>query len=264
MSGERWSLMLPAHHIAGINVLVRAITLGTDITEMDFNYTSIVPTQLYRALEGDNELLSSLRRAKAVLVGGAALQKDLLERAQSAGLNIVTTYGMSEMSGGCVYNNEPLDGVEVEIREDNRVALRGPMQALSYLGSPDPLSDKDGWFLTNDSGYLNNGKLYVEGRIDDQIITGGEKISLSAIDDFRNQDDLRYMSCAINDPEWGQQLCLASTDDIDIPIVKAILRERFGNHAVPKKFLSTIELPTTLIGKPDRQTLAKRFERIEP
>ncbi len=89
-----------------------------------------------------------MRRAKAVLVGGAATQKDLLERAQLAGINIVTTYGMSEMSGGCVYNNEPLDGVEVEIRESNRIALRGPMQALSYLGSLDQLSDKDGWFLT--------------------------------------------------------------------------------------------------------------------
>ncbi len=70
------------------------------------------------------------------------------------------------------------------------------------------------------------------------------------------------MSCAINDPEWGQQLCLASSDEIDIPTIKSALREYFGNHAVPKKFLSNTELPITLIGKPDRQTLAQRFERI--
>ena len=261
--GERWSLALPTHHIAGVNVLVRAIALGSEITPVDFDYTSIVPTQLYRALDSDSNLLASLQTAKAVLVGGAAVNKELLQEARVAGINVITTYGMSEMSGGCVYNNEPLAGVEVEIREDDRVALRGPMQALRYLNSPERLSDKSGWFLTNDSGYLQNGKLYIRGRIDDQIISGGEKISLSAIDDFLNKDGPFYMSCAIDNPEWGQQLCLASSRVIDIQIIKAALRVHFGNHGVPKKFLSNIDLPTTLIGKADRQTLAQRFERIE-
>ena len=171
---------------------------------------------------------------------------------------------MSEMSGGCVYNNQPLDNVEIEIREGNRIALRGPMQAECYLGSQVKLSDGDGWFLTNDSGYFHDRKLYIESRFDDQIITGGEKISLSAIDDVLNQKNHLFMSCALDDPEWGQQLCLASTSDIDVPFIKAALRLRFGNHAVPKKFLSNTELPTSVIGKPDRQTLSQRFERIHP
>ena len=261
--GERWSLALPTHHIAGVNVLVRAIALGSDITQVDFDYTSIVPTQLYRALGSDTELLTSLQRAKAVLVGGAAVNDDLLLEARAAGINVVTTYGMSEMSGGCIYNNEPLAGVDVEIREDNRIALRGPMQALGYLNSPERLSDVSGWFLTNDSGYMQHGRLYIEGRIDDQIISGGEKISLSTIDNFLNLDGLHYMTCAINDPEWGQQLCLASNGNIDIKIIKTLLQEHFGNHGVPKKFISNINLPITLIGKPDRATLAQRFERME-
>ena len=269
VSGERWSLKLPTHHIAGVNVLVRAIALGSNLTEVDFDYTSIVPTQLYRALEGDNELLASLQSAKAVLVGGAAVRDDLLEKAHAVGVNVVTTYGMSEMSGGCVYNNEPLDGVEVEIRENNRIALRGPMQAQSYLGSPLSLADDAGWFLSNDSGYLLNGKLFIDGRVDDQIISGGEKISLSTIDDFLNQQVLqnkqgqRFMSCAIESPEWGEQLCLASNGEFDIPTIKGVLEERFGNYAVPKKFLSGIELPTTSIGKADRPTLSQIFERIQ-
>ena len=261
---DRWSLLLPTHHIAGINVLVRAITLGSEISESEFEFTSIVPTQLFRALDGDGELLSALKNAKAVLVGGAATATELLERSQAAGINVVTTYGMSEMSGGCVYNKQPLEGVEVDIRADNRIALRGPMQALRYLGLPDQLTDDAGWFLTNDSGYLRDGKLFIDGRIDDQIITGGEKISLGAIDDYLNQDGEHFMSCAIDDPEWGQQLCLASNSEIDVPSVKNVLREQFGNHAVPKQYLGKIELPRTLIGKPDRQTLAQRFERIKP
>jgi O-succinylbenzoic acid--CoA ligase len=262
---ERWSLMLPTNHIAGINVLVRALELGTDIAPEDFEYTSIVPTQLYRALTDKGELLLLLQNAKAVLVGGAATQGELLVRAREHGINVVTTYGMSEMSGGCVYNNQPLNGVEVEIREGDRIALRGPMQAKEYLGSTKPLADSTGWFVTNDVGFVTAGKLTVLGRVDDQIISGGEKISLAAIDLFLNSKATdTYMSCAIPDPEWGELLCLASSETMDQAALCQQLREQFGKHGVPKLFLSDIELPRTSIGKPDRQTLSKRFERITP
>ena len=261
--GERWSLQLPTNHIAGVNVLVRALALETSISEGDFEYTSIVPTQLFRALQERGPLLVALQNAKAVLVGGAATSTELLARARESGINGVTTYGMSEMSGGCVYNNDPLPGVEVEIRESGAVALRGPMQATQYLSSPLKLADEAGWFLTSDAGYLQDGKLYITGRLDDQIISGGEKISLGTIDNFLNgTDDLIFMSCAINDPEWGEQLCLASSQEIDQSAISQALRDKFGNHSVPKLFLSGIELPLTSLGKPDRRTLAQRFEMI--
>jgi O-succinylbenzoic acid--CoA ligase len=262
--GENWSLMLPINHIAGVNVLVRAIALGTNLSESRFDYTSIVPTQLFRALSGHDALLTELKRAKAVLVGGGAIDSDLLNRATDYGINVVTTYGMSEMSGGCVYNNKPLAGVEIEIRENSQIALRGPMQATSYLGSGTLLADSSGWFVTSDCGYLRDGQLIVEGRIDDQIISGGMKISLDSIDNFLNQDGLHFISCAIPDPQWGQLLCLASSLSINEIEIKEQLRQRFGNHAVPKVFLSSIELPLTSIGKPDRREVAKRFERMKP
>ena len=131
--GERWSLLLPTHHIAGVNVLVRALALQSDLSDDDFEYTSIVPTQLFRALQERGRFLVSLQNAKAVLVGGAATSAELLKSARESGINVVTTYGMSEMSGGCVYNNDPLPGVEVEIRDSGAIALRGPMQASQYL-----------------------------------------------------------------------------------------------------------------------------------
>ena len=261
--GQRWSLQLPTNHIAGVNVLVRAIELGSDIADADYEYTSIVPTQLYRALQEQGEELLALQNARAVLVGGAATSPDLLNSAREAGVHVVTTYGMSEMSGGCIYNNTPLEGVEVEIRESERIALRGPMQAKEYLGADNSLADSDGWFLTSDAGYIENGKIYVQGRVDDQIISGGEKISLSAIDGYLNSDPaIEFMSCAIESREWGQQLCLASSVDFDQKKISDALREKFGNHCVPKLFLHNIPLPRTSIGKPDRAILSKRFEMI--
>ena len=264
-AGQGWSLLLPTNHIAGVNVLVRAIELGSSITERNFDYTSIVPTQLFRAMNEAGDLLGELQNAQAVLVGGAAIDPDLLRRAKDSGINVITTYGMSEMSGGCVYNGQPLHGVEVEIREEGRIALRGPMQAHGYLGSQLPLADLDGWFLTNDAGHLDDGKLTVLGRIDDLIISGGEKISLSSIDAFLNKmKQSSFMSCAIADLEWGQQLCLASSGEMDNNEISKSLRQNFGNHAVPKLFLENIELPFTSIGKPDRLTLSRKFEMIRP
>ena len=263
--GQRWSLQLPTNHIAGVNVLVRALALGTGISESDFEYTSIVPTQLFRALQERGQFLVALQNAKAVLVGGAATSEELLTRARESGINVVTTYGMSEMSGGCVYNDTPLPGVEIEIRDNGAVALRGPMQATNYLGDPSTLADDAGWFLTSDAGYVKDGKLYITGRLDDQIISGGEKISLGTIDNFLNgSGDLLFMSCAISHPEWGEQLCLASTQEIDSGLISQLLREKFGNHSVPKLFLSEVELPLTSLGKPDRRSLAQRFEMIRP
>ena len=262
---DRWSLLLPTNHVAGVNVLVRAIALGSEIATSDFDFTSIVPTQLFRAVKEKNELFARLQSAKAVLVGGAATGEDLLTQARAEGINVVTSYGMSEMSGGCVYDGTPLVGVEVDIRGDGRIALRGAMQAKEYLGSSLPLADSLGWFLTSDSGRYEDGKLFITGRIDDQIISGGENISLSAIDDFLNERlSGDFMSCALPHVEWGQQLCLASSMKFDQAQIALLLRSRFGNHAVAKLFLAEIELPHTAIGKPDRQALAKKFEMMLP
>ena len=95
-TGQIWSLLLPLTHIAGINVLVRALELGTIAIDArgitgkypDADYTAIVPTQLFRALNGDGDLLAHLQSAKSVLVGGAALDKNLGDQASEIRWNI--------------------------------------------------------------------------------------------------------------------------------------------------------------------------------
>jgi len=272
-TGERWSLLLPINHIAGVNVLVRALVLNSEIIDLrrsidyrDSDYTSIVPTQLYRAINGDSELLKHLQQMRAVLVGGAATPNELRIEADAAGINVVTTYGMSEMSGGCVYDQIPLPGVSIMTDSIGRVLLKGPMRASTYLGDSklwDETTDGE-WFRTSDLGYLADGKLTIEGRIDDQIISGGEKISLTAIEAFLESTfaPQKFLTCAVVDQEWGQALCLASRSDIDQASVKSAIRLEFGAHAIPKFFMENTDLPMTSIGKPDRQTLAEKFERI--
>ena len=97
-------------------------------------YTSLVPTQLRRALD-DEQLRGALARLDAVLIGGAAADAQLLEQAKAAGIRVVTTYGMSETCGGCVYDGQPLPGVSMEVdKATGAIWLSGPMLATGYLG----------------------------------------------------------------------------------------------------------------------------------
>ena len=156
--GQTWSLLLPLTHIAGINVLVRSIELESEPIDLrnhvgtypDADFTAIVPTQLFNALNGDADLLSHLKGTKAVLVGGAALSEELRSQGIASGINIITTYGMTETCGGCIYNGEALDGVNFELTEDQRVKISGPVLA--------DVENESGWFLTQDIGEILDGR----------------------------------------------------------------------------------------------------------
>ena len=259
--GNTWSLLLPLTHIAGINVLVRAMQLET--TPIDLrnhvgkyphaDFTAIVPTQLFNALNENSDLLDHLKGAKAVLVGGAALSQELRTQGIAAGINIVTTYGMSETSGGCVYNAEPLDGVAFELTEGGQIKITGPVLA--------DVKKENGWFITQDLGKIVDGKLQVFGRVDDVIISGGENISLSAVESEINKKfpNLQVAAFATSDSKWGQVLHVAAqTNDESIKgLIMNLVAQSLGNYAKPKSIVLVDKLPLIGVGKVDRISLAK-------
>ena len=267
--GETWSLLLPLTHIAAVNVLVRSLELGTipvnligylgDYPKVD--YTAIVPTQLYNALNGDERLLKHLQSAKAVLVGGAALTSELHVQATSAGIKVVTTYGMSETSGGCVYNGLPLEGVQVAISDLGFIKISGPVLASNLD------LDAQNWFVTSDRGELVDGYLKVLGRGDDVIISGGENISLIEVESAISQtfSNFEFAAFAVSSEKWGQELHIAA---VNAPAefserVEALLVKKFGNAAKPKRFHQLSALPLIGIGKVDRGALAQLAMKLE-
>ena len=260
-TGDTWSLLLPLTHIAGINVLLRAMQLQTVPIDLRNNvsayahadFTAIVPTQLFNALNENPDLLNHLQSAKAVLVGGAALSKELRAQAVAAGINVVTTYGMSETAGGCVYNGEALDGVNFEINTDGRIKISGPVLAN--------VEKVEGWFVTQDLGEIVDGRLQVIGRSDDVIISGGENISLSAVESEINKQfpHLQVAAFATSDNKWGHVLHVAaeSNDEGIAQQIINLIAQRVGNHAKPKSVVLVDKLPLLGIGKVDRVSLAK-------
>lgn len=263
--GNTWSLLLPLNHIAGINVLIRSLELGTTPTNLigyegkypKVDFTAIVPTQLFRALNGDENLLSHLQSAKAVLVGGAALTHQLRTQAESAGINVVETYGSTETSGGCIYDGLPLEGVEVAIGDNQRIAIKGKMIAHELIAD-------DGWYYTSDAGHFDGDKLIIDGRIDDIIISGGENVSLTAIDRVVGQlfPDIQSAAFAVSHPEWGQavHLALVGADASVESAIQIALLSELGAASKIKEFHHLQELPLIGIGKIDRAALGRLFQ----
>ena len=156
-----WTLALPAHYVAGLMVLARAVvaetrvvTVRSDLADLEAptsgrHYLSLVPTQLVRALSSP-AVAATLARFDGVLVGGAALDAAVLDRARNRGIAVVITYGMSETCGGCVYDGRPLAGVDVQVAPAGGLSIGGAPLFSGYRLRPDLTADAlvDGRLLT--------------------------------------------------------------------------------------------------------------------
>ncbi|MEB3370330.1 o-succinylbenzoate--CoA ligase [Saccharopolyspora mangrovi] len=283
-----WLLAVPAHHVAGVQVLVRALLAGTTpravdtsagfrpdafaaaareaLTSNDPHYTALVPTQLSRLLNDGGEGLSALRGFDAVLLGGAATPPALLARALDSGVAVTTTYGMSETAGGCVYDGVPLDITEVDLDgEPGPIRLTGPMLARGYRNQPGAEAFAGGWFRTGDLGRFTDGRLEVLGRADDVITTGGEKVAPLPVERVLTEQPGVREACVlgVEDPEWGQAVVAAVVPDpaanLDANALRDAVRERLGAAATPKRIALLDELPLRGPGKPDRRALAEQL-----
>ena len=284
-----WLLALPADHVAGLQVLARAALAGTVAHVMPpgpfrassfaaaaaalpaggRRYTSIVPTQLVRLLD-DEAGRAALRSFDAVLLGGSGIPPTLLEAAAGAGVHAVTTYGMTETCGGCVYDGVPLDGVRVRLDDEGRVLLAGPVLADGYLGRADLDAaafavDGEGirWLRTSDLGRFDGtGRLVVLGRADDVIITGGVNVAPGPVEALLVAQPAIREACvvAVPDDEWGQAVvALVVVGPAGAPPlaeVRALVTAQLGAAAAPRRLVVVPALPTRGPGKPDRRAAA--------
>lgn len=297
----RWLLALPAHYIAGAQVLARSIVAGTEpvVLAERFDaaafaqatarlmrtrdalprYTSLVPVQLARLVEaagGDREhaAAQALRAYAGVLVGGQAMPEPLRAAAEALGARVVRTYGSSETAGGCVYDGRALPGVLVRVADDGTVEVGGPTLADGYLGEPERTAlafrlDADGarWYRTGDLGALDaDGVLRIRGRADDVIISGGVKVALGEIERaVRALPGLgEAVVVAVDDPDWGQRAAVASAGASASLAALAAATDAAGLPPAgrPVRFVELDVVPMLATGKPDRRAIAALL-RIE-
>jgi O-succinylbenzoic acid--CoA ligase len=277
--GQRWLLCLPATHIAGIQVLIRSLVAGTDpvvVTRADADvlagsgcaHVSIVPTQLRRLMDADPSAAWA-SGFTSVLLGGAAAPAALVGAARSAGVPVVTTYGMSETCGGCVYDGVPLDGVTIATsdREGGRIRITGPVLFSGYRGRPDlTAAAMDGaWFVTSDLGTIGaGGRLTVRGRADDVIITGGENVVAGEVAALLETCPGVREAAVVGRPdaEWGERVTAVIVPDnpAQPPTLDLLCRhvqERLPRYALPRELVLRASMPMLPSGKPDLETLRR-------
>jgi len=288
----RWLLAVPLTHVAGVQVLARSALAGHDAVAMDLSrgfrpetlpdavarmdaadaalgtrtrrYISLVPTQLHRVLD-DPAATEALASLDTLLLGGAAAPAPLLERAREAGVTVVTSYGMTETAGGCVYDGRPLDGVRAALAEDGRIRLGGTVLARGYRGLPQESAEafRGGWFTTADLGEIGpDGLVQVLGRADDVAISGGEKVVLGAVEScLAGHPQVREAAVvAVPDLEWGERIVgwviPAAPAGPDLPdMLRSHVRASLGRAAVPRDVRLVGEFPRLALGKVDRAGL---------
>ncbi|MGO1517872.1 MAG: AMP-binding protein [Arthrobacter sp.] len=315
----QWLLTLQPSYVAGLAVLTRSLVAETtpvallqrttdpaafteaaeQLTEQK-RFVSLVPTQLQRLLEHDDDaaLLGALRRFDEILLGGGATSAQLFDHARDLGLKVVRTYGMSETCGGCVYDGYPLPGVSISSGSHGRVQLAGPMLALGYLDDEpltaekfitDPVTEERR-FRTDDLGSLSTEeaesvdsvahvvgagysariipKLSITGRADDVITTGGVKVSADQVRKALESHPrvAEAFVAGIDDAQWGQKVVAAvvlsstSREGDTFTEIDQLVRRQLGAAAVPKHYELLGSLPLLPNGKPDRQRLIALLE----
>ena len=286
---DRWLCVLPLSHVGGLSVLWRSAREGgTVVLEAAFEapraarllasgtiaFASLVPTMLRRLLE---ESSGPFPGVGAVLVGGGPSDPALLAAARRVGLPVVQTYGMTETASQVATEapaeagrrpgsaGRPLEGFEVRAVDgagrvlppgvEGRLEVRGPAVFPGYLDEPE--RSPHGWYRTGDEGWLDpEGYLYVAGRADAVIVTGGENVHPEEVEavlrDHPGVADARVFGEP--DVEWGRRVVAevvpAAPASRLLEDLEAFARTRLAPHQVPKRWVVVARVERSELGKP--------------
>lgn len=259
---DRWLCCLPLSHVGGISVVTRSLITATPLEiQPSFDadllvaslargttLVSLVATALFRL---DEATIDALR---VIVLGGSAPPERLPA-------NVVTTYGLTETGSGVVYDGAPLDGVEVELADDGEILLRGSMLLRAYRDGTDP-KDARGFFPTGDLGaFDDSGRLVVYGRREDVIVSGGEKIWPSPVEQLlaAHPGVSEVALVGVPDPEWTERAvaCVVTRPGavVSLEELRDLVRNELGSIYAPRELHLFSELPRTSIGKLRRSEL---------
>jgi O-succinylbenzoic acid--CoA ligase len=283
---DRWLLCLPLYHIGGIAIVHRCTQAGAVVVISDNSdgaaiaqalithrctHVSLVPAMLARLLKVIPKPPSYLRYA---LIGGAALHSSLAQVAIAQGWPLCISYGMSETCSqiATLCNPDqnwpgqlvgmPLSGIQVRIDHTSGcIQVRGKMLMVGYSnpqGYSDVYIDENGWFTTNDLGYIDaNGQLWITGRADQVLNSGGVKVHPEQIENLL-QSCPNIVEVSIGgrcDPIWGEIIVAVYVGTAEPIAVETWCRQHIQSSIRPRIFIKVDRLPRTSLEKIDRNAL---------
>jgi len=283
MPTDRWLASLSIAHVGGLALVSRAALIGSSLLpEGSFRvqglvellsrgrvtHAALVPTMLYRLLEawGDRPVPDTLR---CLLIGGAAAERPLLERALQRGFPLALTYGLTEAMSQVTTAapdlvrrkpgtaGPPLPGVELRIGDGEEILVRGATVAPGQ-------GDEDGWLHTGDLGRLDaDGHLWVTGRLSHRIISGGVNVDPAEVEAvLQAHPGVQEVAVVgIPDTEWGERVVAV----VVVPgpgvleEIEAAARVRLSPAKRPRVFRLVDALPRNANGKVDRAAVRALF-----
>lgn len=299
---DRWLVCLPMYHMGGLAPLVRSTLYGTTtviqqsfeasetaqtLDEASITGVSLVPTMLTRLLDDGWRPPETLR---FVLLGGAPARPDLIERCEEAGVPVFPTYGTTETASQITTATpaeafarpetvgRPIEGTDVTVRDGGTSCAPGDVGELVVSGptvTPGYLDERqtaeafeDDGFHTGDLGYRDgDGRYFVVGRVDDQIVTGGENVQPAVVK--QALEDLQTVAEAavvgLPDGEWGQRVAAAvvpATETTPQDVIDAV-SDSLADFAVPKTVALLEELPKTQSGTVDRERVREQIRAAD-
>ncbi|HXF01077.1 MAG TPA: o-succinylbenzoate--CoA ligase [Solirubrobacterales bacterium] len=274
---DRWLCCLPLYHVSGLEIVLRSVVYGTGAVVQDgfaadavaealerdeVTLMSVVTTQLTRLLEAGVDLSAP----RAILVGGGPVPLEVLEEAIGRDAAVVQTYGLTETASQVTTlapqearrklgsAGRPLLTTHLRI-QDGEILVQGPVVAPGC-------ADEDDWLHTGDLGRIDEeGFLYVEDRLGDLIVSGGENVVPAEIEAvlLRHPDVADAAAVGRADAEWQQAVEAVVVLRDGAATGAAELRrhcaESLAGYKVPKRFEFVTELPRTDSGKLLRQAL---------
>jgi O-succinylbenzoic acid--CoA ligase len=274
---DRWLCCLPLYHVAGLSILMRSVIYGTgavihdgfdpdrvarSLADDGVTLISLVTTQLVRLLEAEVDLSGP----RAIVVGGGPVPVDVIEEAAGRGATVVQTYGMTETCSQVTTLSpaearskagsagRPLLTTHLRI-QDGEILVQGPTVAPGT-------ADEDGWLHTGDLGRIDDdGFLYVEDRLGDLIVTGGENVLPAEVEAalLRHPDVADAAAIGRPDEQWQEAVTavvvLREGSEPDAQALREHCAAELAGFKVPKRFEFVGALPRTASGKLLRREL---------
>ena len=274
---DRWLCCVPLSHVSGLSIAMRSVIYGTTMVLHDgfdtgrvaaaleaggISVVSLVTTMLTRLLEAGADLSGP----RAILVGGGPVPEEPLAEAIGRGATVVQTYGLTETCSQ-VTTLAPADArrklgsagrplLTTHLRiQDGEILVQGPTVAPGR-------ADADGWLHTGDLGRIDEeGFLYVEDRIDDLIVSGGENVVPAEVEKVLLRHPAVADAAVIGreDPEWQQAVTavvvLQSGSEATPDELRRHCAAALAGFKVPKRVELAAALPRTPSGKLMRRAL---------
>ncbi|NVY96405.1 o-succinylbenzoate--CoA ligase [Lactobacillus sp. DCY120] len=286
---DAWLCVVPLFHISGFSILLRSLIYGIPIyLEKQFDpqrchkllvqeaitIMSVVPTMLKELLRVNPQKQTYNSQFRLMFLGGGPLDAGTLKQCQQQGIPTIQSYGMTETcsnvvalkpqdaarklgsSGQALFSNQ-IRIAQANVQGQGEIQVQSPALTPGYWQQPELFVRQltaDGWFKTGDVGYLDpEGFLYVQGRLDEMFISGGENIFPNQIENvYQTYPGIQEIAVTDQtDSKWGAvpiayYVGEATLTDIQL---REFGRQHLAHYQVPVEFRHVQHLPHTASGK---------------